>query len=314
MELIRGLHNIRSHHAGCVATIGAFDGVHLGHQAVLTQLKIKAAELGLPSLVITLEPLPREYFAPKVSPPRIMNFREKCLALQDQGVDRVLMVSFDKELSEVTAEDFISDIFHRRLGIKYMIVGDDLRFGHRRRGDFQLLMNMGCELGFGVSDTGTLAIDDERASSTRIRKALEVANFTLAERLLGRPYTMSGKVVYGQQLGRTINVPTANVRLNRIRSALSGVYTVNARIDGGHEVYQGVANIGIRPTINEGLIAKLEVHLLDFNKDIYGKNLQVTFLEKLRDEKKFSSLDTLKAAIDNDIMTARALFEEVETS
>jgi riboflavin kinase/FMN adenylyltransferase len=308
MELIRGLHNIRERHKGCVATIGAFDGVHRGHQAVLNQLKEKGRELGLPTLVITLEPLPREYFAPKVSPARLMSFREKFLALKEQGIDRVLRVRFDAELSQVSAESFIEDIFHDKLAIKYMVVGDDLRFGHERRGDFDLLTRMGKDLGFGVSDTETLEITDERASSTRIRKVLEAANFSLAERLLGRPYAISGKVVYGKQLGRTLGVPTANLKLQRLKAALSGVYTVKADIAGFNKPVNGVANVGTRPTIDDSIHAILEVHLLDFNADIYGKTMQVTFIEKLRDEKKFSSLEALKAAIHQDIETAKTYF------
>lgn len=310
MELIRGLHNIRPRHRGCVATIGAFDGVHRGHQAVLNKLKEKAKELGLPSLVITLEPLPREYFAPKQAPARVMSFREKYYALREQGIDRVLMVHFNKELSLVSAEDFISDIFHGRLDIKYMVVGDDLRFGHERRGDFSLLRRMGAEFGFGVSDTQTLLNGEDRVSSTRIRKALENSNFDLAESLLGRPYTMIGRVVYGQQLGRTIGVPTANLQLRRVKSALSGVYAVEAKL--GDRVIQGVANVGTRPTIDDGLKAILEVHLLDFSETIYGKLLQVSFLKKLREEKKFPSFDVLKEAIYNDIAEAKQFFAQKE--
>lgn len=310
MELIRGLHNIRPRHRGCVATIGAFDGVHRGHQAVLNRLKEKAQEMGLPSLVITLEPLPREYFALKTSPARVMSFREKYAALKEQGIDRVLRVHFNRELSEVSAEDFITDIFHDKLDIKYMVVGDDLRFGHERRGDFTLLKRMGEQLGFQVSDTRTLMGEGDRVSSTRIRQALQVADFALAEELLGRPYSITGKVVYGQQLGRTLNVPTANLQLHRAKAALSGVYTVEAKL--GDKTYHGVANIGTRPTINDGLKARLEVHLLDFSGDIYGKTLQVVFRSKLRDEQKFASLDALKAAIYSDIAAARQFFAMAE--
>lgn len=306
MELIRGLHNIRARHRGCVATIGAFDGVHRGHQAVLQKLKEKAQELGLPSVVITLEPLPREYFAIKTAPARVMSFREKYAALKEQGIDRVLRVHFNRELSLVSAEDFITDIFHDKLDIKYMVVGDDLRFGHERRGDFRLLQRMGEQLGFQVSDTRTLQSEGDRVSSTRIRKALTDADFTLAEELLGRPYSITGKVVYGQQLGRTLNVPTANLQLHRAKAALSGVYAVEAKL--GEKIYKGVANIGTRPTIDDGLKARLEVHLLDFSGDIYGKTLQVIFRSKLREEQKFASIDALKTAIHSDIAEAKQYF------
>lgn len=310
MELIRGLHNIRPRHKGCVTTIGAFDGVHRGHQAVLDQVKSKAQELGLPSLVITLEPLPREYFAPKAAPARLMSFSEKISALQEQGIDRVLGVHFDKAVSKVPAEVFIEDIFYRQLGMKHMIVGDDLRFGHERRGDFSLLTQMGEELGFGVSATKTLTFEGERASSTRIRQRLELGDFETAEALLGRPYSMTGKVVYGQQLGRTINVPTANLLLHRLKSPMAGVYAIEARLKGETRVLQGVANVGTRPTVDDSLTAILEAHLLNFSEVIYGRTLEVTFLKRLRDEKKFASFDKLKDAIYNDIEHAKTLFAQ----
>src|SRR5690554_1767815 len=308
MELIRGLHNIHPRHRGCVATIGAFDGVHLGHQTVFAKLNEKARELNLPSLVITLEPLPREFFAPKKAPARVMSFREKYVALKEQGIDRVLRVHFTRELSMVSAEDFISDIFHDKLDIKFVVVGDDLRFGHERRGDFNLIKRMGGQLGFGVSDTNTLTDGGERVSSTRIRKALENADFALAEDLLGRPYSITGKVIYGQQLGRTIGVPTANLQLHRIKAALSGVYAVEVNLAG--KLYPGVANVGTRPTINDSLKAILEVHLLDFKQNIYGKTLEVIFRKKIRDEQKFASLELLKSAIENDIATAKTYFHK----
>jgi riboflavin kinase/FMN adenylyltransferase len=242
-----------------------------------------------------------------------MSFREKFLAIKEQGIDRVLRIRFDAELSQVKAEDFIKDIFHRQLGIRHMVVGDDLRFGHERRGDFNLLTRMGKDLGFSVSDTQTLEIDEDRASSTRIRQVLADADFALAERLLGRPYSISGKVVYGQQLGRTLGIPTANLKLQRIKAALSGVYAVQARINNGAQVYDAVANIGTRPTVDDSIHAILEVHLLHFNAEIYGRNMDVTFIKKLRDEKRFASIALLKEAIHQDIQTAQQLFQtEVE--
>ncbi len=306
MELIRGLHNIRSRHHGCVATIGAFDGVHCGHQVVLKTLKEKSAELGIPSLVITLEPLPREYFAPAEAPARIMSFREKCIALEDQGIDRVLRIHFDKALSLMTAEDFVKEIFYKQLGVKYMIAGDDLHFGYERKGNFQLLQTMGAELGFEVDDTKTIEQDGERVSSSRIRHALEQADFDLVEELMGRPYSITGKVIYGQQLGRTIGAPTVNLQLHRRKTALSGVYAVKVNIDGVE--HNGVANVGTRPTLDDGLKAILEAHILNFSEDVYGKVLQVIFCKKLRDEMKFDSLDALKTAIQNDIETATEYF------
>ncbi len=202
MELIRGLHNLRPRHRGSVATIGAFDGVHHGHRAVLQQLIDKSRELGLPSTVVVFEPLPREFFAPKEAPPRLMSFREKFLALQDLGIDRLLRIQFNNRFRIMKARDFIERVFVQGLGVRYIAIGDDLRFGRDRGGDFNLLKAAGQEYGFEVVATSTLEVAGERASSTRIRAALEVADFELAEALLGRPYSISGGVIVGQQLGR----------------------------------------------------------------------------------------------------------------
>ncbi|MEM8500589.1 MAG: bifunctional riboflavin kinase/FAD synthetase [Pseudomonadota bacterium] len=307
MELIRGLHNIRPRHRPCVLTIGAFDGVHLGHQKVLQSLISKAKERALPSTIIVLEPLPREYFAPAEAPPRLMSFREKCLALKDVGLDRVLRIRFTQSLSKIAARDFIEDIFVAKLGVKYMVVGDDLRFGHERQGDFALLQELGQIHDFEVRASDTFQIDAERVSSTRIRQALLNDEFALAETLLGRPYQISGKVVYGQQLGRSIGVPTANLELHRYRAALSGVYAVEVR-GIGDAVYFGAANVGTRPTIGDLCKAILEVHLLNFNGSLYGKTLHVRFKKRLRDEQKFPSIDALKTQIHNDIDQAYNFF------
>ena len=292
MGLIRGLHNIRPRHHGCVATIGAFDGLHYGHQAVLQHLLKKAKELNVPSTVVTLEPLPREYFAPTKAPARIMSFREKFEGLRAMGIDRVLRVPFNEKTSRIPARDFIQDVFVKGLGIRYIITGDDLRFGHEQEGDFELLREEGRKSNFQVESTQTLTIAGERVSSTRLRHALESADFTLAEQLLGRPYSISGRVIVGQQLGRTLNTPTANVQLHRIRAAMSGVYAVQVCGVVGEPVW-GVANV--------------EVHLIDFDKDIYGEHIHIFFRKKIRDEKKFSSLDELKHNIATDIEITQQL-------
>lgn len=308
MELIRGLHNLRPRHRGCVATIGAFDGVHHGHQAVLGHLLDKSRELGLPSVVILFEPLPREYFAPLQAPARLMNFREKFAALKRLGVDRVLRVRFQPSLQMMSADEFIRRIFVEGLGVRYVVVGDDLRFGHDREGDFQFMQERGAELGFEVMHTATLGYSGTRVSSTRIREALAIADFGLAEQLLGRPYAMSGKVVYGKQLGRTLGSPTANLALQRLRAPLNGVFAVRVHeVDG--QVRCGVANIGTRPTLGESIKAVLEIHLLDFHGDLYGKRIDVTFHHKIRDEQKFESLDALKQQIHKDIASGREFFK-----
>ena len=307
MELIRGLHNLRPRHRGCVTTIGAFDGVHNGHRAVLGHLLEKSVELGLPSVVILFEPLPREYFAPREAPARLMSFREKFRALQELGVDRVLRVRFDDELRTMSAMDFITRIFVEGLGARYIVVGDDLRFGHDREGDFSLMQAQGERYGYQTMHTATLGISGDRVSSTRIREALDKADFELAEELLGRPYSITGKVVYGDQRGRSLGAPTANMELHRPRAALTGVYVVE--VEGlGDTALPGVANIGTRPTVGDGLKANLEVHLLDFDRLLYGKTLTVTFREKLRDEEKFESLDDLQQQIHQDIAHGREFF------
>lgn len=307
MELIRGLHNLRPRHRGCVATIGAFDGLHKGHQAVLRHLLDRARAAGLPATVVVFEPLPREYFAPVRAPARLMSFREKFAALRELGIDRVLRIRFDERFSRMPAEDFVRQVFVEGLGIRYIIAGDDLRFGHDREGNYQFLTEAGQTWGFEVASTGTCAIDGERVSSTRVRAALEAGDFALAERLLGRPYSISGKVVYGQQLGRTLAAPTANLRLHRLRAAMSGVYAVE--VSGLHDEHvPGVANVGTRPTVDDSVKAILEVHLLDFDRMIYGRHIQVYFRQKLRDEHKFSSLDALREQIRRDIASARACF------
>lgn len=307
MELICGLHNLRPEHRGCVATIGAFDGVHFGHQTILKQLVARGRELGMPSVVIVFEPLPREFFAPVQSPARLMSFRERYIALQESGIDRILRIRFDHPFSQMSADDFIRQVLVQGLDIRYLVVGDDLRFGRDRCGDYSLLKVAGEEYGFDVDDTETLLVGGDRVSSTRVREALEAADFDLAEKLLGRPYAICGKVVYGQQLGRTLGIPTANLQLRRYRAALSGVYAVE--VSGlGEKVVFGVANVGTRPTVDDSITAILEVHLLNFNADIYGKMIQVSFRHKIRDEKKFSSLEELKTNIHADIEYGKRYF------
>lgn len=304
MDLIRGLHNLRPEHRGCGVTVGAFDGIHLGHQAVLSHLSLCARERGLLSTVIVFEPLPREYFRPLEAPPRITNFRERLTFLAGTGIDRVLVLKFNAELRGMSARDFVRRVFVDGLAARYIALGDDFRFGNSREGDYDYVRGLSEEFGYDVQPTDTLEIDGERVSSTRIRSALEEGDFALAQRLLGRPFTMSGRVEYGRQLGRELGAPTANIRLNRIRSPLSGVYVVKVT-GGGLDDAPGVANVGTRPTVDEGLKANLEVHVLDRDCHLYGRPLVVEFLHKLREEKKYDSLDALKAGIAGDMDNAR---------
>jgi riboflavin kinase/FMN adenylyltransferase len=307
MELIRGLHNMRPRHHGCVATIGAFDGVHLGHQAVIRHLLEKAEELQLPSLIIVFEPLPREYFAPLEAPARIMSFWEKCRALEALGVDRLLRIRFTEQFRGMSAQSFVDDIFVKGLGVRYVVLGDDFRFGADREGDTEFIRQQGMRHGYETGSTSTFAIDGETVSSTRIREALGKADFATAEALLGRPYSISGRVIYGRQLGRTIGTPTANLELRRLRAPLSGVYAVEVSGGGLNGAY-GVANIGVRPTIDDSIKANLEVHLLDRDIDLYGGYIEVTFRRKLREEQKFGSVEELQKHIARDIENTRAWF------
>lgn len=314
-ELIRGLHNLRPHHRDCVATIGSFDGVHLGHQAIMAQLKQRAAEHRVPSVAIIFEPQPHEFFSGEKAPARLMRFKEKVLSLFEAGVDRVLCLQFNERLRSLSAANFVRQVLVDGLGIRHLVVGDDFRFGCDRSGDYKLLQKIGAEAGFTVEDTATVEIDGERVSSTRIRAALEAGDFQLAEALLGKPYRITGRVAPGRALGRQLGAPTANVRLHRYRSPLVGVYTVRTRAtDGsdmapGRQVIDGVANVGFRPTVEgEGAQPLLEVNLFDFDGDLYGRELAVEFCHKLRDEEKFDSLEILKARIAQDIEDAKAWF------
>lgn len=309
MELIRGLHNLRTRHRGCVATIGAFDGVHLGHQAVIRHLLTKSEEFSMPSAIIVFEPLPREYFSPIQAPARIMSFREKFQALENLGVDRLLRIRFNERLRSMSAQQFIDDVFVEGLGVRYVVLGDDFRFGSDRQGDYEFIREQGQHYGYDADPTPTETLGGERVSSTRIRNALERADFEQAEQLLGRPYSISGKVVYGRQLGKQLGTPTANLELRRLRAPLSGVYAVE--VNGPSlEHAAGVANIGVRPTVENSIKANLEVHLLDREIDLYGQHIEVTFGHKLRDEKKFDSVEELKKNIARDIENARAWFDQ----
>jgi riboflavin kinase/FMN adenylyltransferase len=307
MELIRGLHNLRPRHHGCVATIGAFDGVHRGHQAVIRHLLEQSVELALPSLIIVFEPLPREYFAPLQAPARIMSFWEKCRALEKLGVDRLLRIRFNEQFRGMSAQRFVDDIFVAGLGVRYVVLGDDFRFGADRQGDIEFIREQGLRYGYATGATPTCVVQGERVSSTRIREALENADFATAEALLGRPYSISGRVIFGRQLGRVIGTPTANLQLRRLRAPLSGVYTVEVS-GGGLRNAPGVANVGVRPTVDDSIRANLEVHLLDREIDLYGRHIEVTFRHKLREEMKFGSVAELRENIERDIEQTRAWF------
>ncbi|MDD1017008.1 bifunctional riboflavin kinase/FAD synthetase [Pseudomonas rubra] len=304
MQLVRGLHNLRPQHRGCVATIGNFDGVHRGHQAILARLRERADELGVPSCVVIFEPQPREYFAPDTAPARLARLRDKVALLAAAGVERVLCLAFNQRLSKLSAAEFVDTILVDGLGVQHLEVGDDFRFGCDRVGDFEFLQQAGLSQGFTVEAAQTVELDGLRVSSTQVRDALANADFALAERLLGRPFRICGRVLHGQKLARQLGTPTANIQLKRHRVPLTGVYLVSVELDGNN--WPGVANIGVRPTVSGDGKAHLEVHLLDFAGDLYGRRLTVEFHHKLREEQRFASLEALKSAIDADIAAARA--------
>jgi riboflavin kinase/FMN adenylyltransferase len=307
MEFIRGQHNLRPRHHGCVATIGNFDGVHLGHQAILNQLTEPAGRLRLPRLVITFEPQPQEFFAGPTAPPaRLMRLREKLLALEGLGIERVLCLAFDRQLAAMPAETFIEDLLVARLGIRHLVIGDDFRFGHRRAGDFAMLVAAGQQNGFDVVDNHSYMVEGERVSSTWVRQALGWGDLELAAQLLGRPYDMCGRVAHGDQRGRTLGFPTANIYLHRRATPVYGVYAV-VMSGPGLKLWPGVANVGRRPTV-QGVREQLEVHLLDFQGDLYGKHVKVDFLHYLRPEQRFASLDALRQQIQRDEQDARNWF------
>lgn len=322
MKLIRGLYNLkqcsgteglaagsRSATAGAVLTVGAFDGLHRGHQTVLKHVVAMAAERKVKSIVLTLDPLPREFFFPLSAPPRLMSFREKFEGLQSLGIDLMLLIKFDDKLRNVEASTFINDIFINTLQIGHVVIGDDFRFGHDGKGDYNLLKKAGDADSFTVESTSTIqSIDGGRVSSSRIRDLLQSADFITAEKLLGRPYSISGKVGYGQQLASRLGVPTANVELHRLRAAMSGVYATEARVQGEQTWWPAVANVGTRPTINDRTKAILEVHMLGYDGKLYGRRITVRFRHKIRDEQKFDSIDDLKTQIYKDIDYAKQWF------
>lgn len=307
---IRGIHNFKPEHRGTVATIGSFDGVHLGHRQIVEQVKAAARRFDLPSTVITFEPQPHEYFSAEKAPARLMRFREKYLALREAGVDWVCCLPFNQRFRSLSAKEFVEQILVEGLGVRYLVVGDDFRFGCDRSGDYDMLVNEGARYGFDVTDTTTFEIAGKRVSSTRIRESLSQCRFAEAEELLGRPFRITGRVGYGQQLGRQLGVPTANVQLRRYRAPLQGVYTVEFMIEGCDQPNVGVANVGVRPTVSDQVRPILEVHLLDYSGDLYGKKVSVKFLHKLREEQKFESVDALKQQIHQDISDAKAWFSQ----
>jgi len=290
---------------GSVVCIGAFDGMHLGHRAVLARVRERAQAAGLLSVVVSFEPLPREFFAHTRKVPRLSSRREKIAQFVEAGIDRVLLLRFNAALAAMSAQDFISHVLVARVSARQVWVGEGFRFGHARGGDLKLLQQVGEQLGFSAHALAPVVLDGERISSSAIRDALAGGSFEIAARWLGRPFAIGGHVARGQQLGRKLGYPTANLHLGRRTSPVEGIFAV--RVAGVREALMpGVASLGVRPTVN-GREPLLEAHLFDFDGDLYGKRIEVEFVEKLRDEEKFPDLDAMVKQIDRDASAARKI-------
>lgn len=289
---------------GSVVAIGAFDGLHLGHQAILAEVRQRAEAQDLVPAVITFEPLPRAFFS-KEPVPRLSGMREKAEGMTAAGIDQLLSLRFDEALTQMSAEDFVRRVIVGRLAAREVWVGEDFRFGHRRGGGFALLQSMGAELGFTAHAVAPVLVDGERVSSTRVRQLLGESRFADAATLLGRPFVIDGHVEYGKQLGRTLGYPTANVHLPERVSPVRGIFAVRIGVGEGPCSWPGVASLGVRPTVNEVAEPLLEAHLFDFSGDLYGMRIAVEFVRKLRDEEKFDGLDALTAQMRQDEIAAR---------
>lgn len=290
---------------GSVVCIGAFDGMHQGHRAVLARVRERAREAGLASVAVSFEPLPREFFAHARKVPRLSSPREKIAQFGAAQLDRVLLLRFNAALSAMPAQEFVERVLVARLNAKEVWVGEGFRFGHARGGDFALLERMGREHGFAAKALAPVVVDGERVSSSAIREALAGGSFEVAAHWLGRPFAIGGHVVRGQQLGRKLGYPTANLPLGRRTSPVEGIFAVRV-LGVGAASMPGVASLGIRPTVN-GKEPLLEAHLFDFDGDLYGKRIEVEFVEKLRDEEKFADLDAMVKQIDRDAAQARQI-------
>jgi len=306
MLILRGLHSPDPH--PIAVTIGNFDGLHLGHQRLLAHLRAAAQVRGGLVAVVIFEPHPREFFTPDKAPTRLTSLREKLELFADFGVDRVHVCRFDAKLASMSALDFIRQL-HDGLGARYVLIGDDFRFGSGRSGDFALMEKLGEQMGFEVEAMHSVISDGIRVSSTAVRLALAEGNLRAAQRHLGRRYSISGRVVRGDGLGRKLGFHTANVQMKHNHPPLSGVYVVQAHLEGGSSL-RGVANLGVRPTASQTNKAVLEVHLFDFDQEIYGQHLRVEFLHKLRPERKFPDLAALQQQIALDAAQARLWFEK----
>lgn len=305
MQVFRGIP--QSSERPCVLTIGNFDGVHLGHQALLARLRHRAATLALPAAVMTFEPLPREYFAPNEAPPRLTSLRRKLELLEAHGVNQVYVQPFNARFSALSAEEFIERVLVRGLRARHLLIGDDFCFGKGRAGNFETLRAAGDLCGFRVEALDTVDFNGERVSSSAVRNAMLAGDMVHANMLLGAPFEVVGRVMHGDKIGRTIGFPTANIQLRQKTMPLSGIFAVTVA-GGSLNHAPGAASLGVRPTIGDKLALRLEVFVLDFDGDLYHQRLRVRFWRKIRNEAKFDSLNELTAAIDDDCRKVRSYF------
>jgi len=308
MQILRGLYSLDT--KTVAVTIGNFDGVHLGHQAMLNELRTVAQARGLQTAVVIFEPHPREFFTPQQAPARLTSLREKLELFSTMGIDRVHVCRFNAQFAQKTAAEFI-EALDEKLHAKFVLIGDDFRFGSGRAGDFALVEKIGATRGFAVRSIRSVLHGGVRISSTAIREALAAGKIRMAREYLGRPYSISGRVFHGDGVGRKLGYPTANVQMKHNLPPLKGVYVVLVHAE-GLGVLQGVASLGIRPTLKQEARYVLEVHMFEFKQQIYGKHLRVEFLQKLRDEQKFDGLDALTRQIALDVENAKKWFIEHE--
>jgi riboflavin kinase/FMN adenylyltransferase len=306
MQIFRGIP--RQALQSTVLTIGNFDGVHRGHQSLLARLVARARHAAMPAAVMTFEPHPREFFAPESAPARLTSLREKLALLAQAGVDQVYVCRFGARFAALTADEFIARVLVQGLSVRHLIIGDDFRFGKGRAGDFAMLGHAATQYRFGLEAMETVTVEEgERVSSSAVRDALQAGDLAHAQRLLGRPYSVAGRVIHGQKLGRRIGFHTANIQLKHNLSPLTGVFAVEVFVDDG-AARNGVANLGMRPTVSAAPRATLEVHLFDFDGELYRSHLRVSFLHKLRDQVRFENLEALSRQIAQDVVDARAFF------
>ena len=313
MRVIRGLTHIKPLEEGCVLTIGNFDGLHLGHQTVIEKLVKQSQRLGLPVVVLIVEPQPLEYFLGDNSPSRLMRLREKVIQFSQLSIDDLLILPFNRKLADYDANAFIKELLVERLNVKYLVIGDDFHFGKAREGNFSLLKEKGRQFGFEVKNSQSYLQQGMRISSTLIRDALRSGNLKRAKQMLGRDYSICGRIAHGDKRGRTLGFPTANIQMFRRNTPISGVFAIIMTGIGQGEI-QGIANVGVRPTFKDSSKVILETHLFEFNQEIYGAYVEVHFKDKIRNEMRFESFEQLKTQIKKDVTRVKQFFIDTEAN